>query len=211
MIYKRFLRLVLGLILYALGIVMTINANLGLAPWDAFHTGLSNTFHISFGQISILVGLFILLITYQLNESIGLGTMLNIFAIGILIDLIFYFHLVPVLHNLFSGIVMLFLGMVTIALGSFCYIGSGFGTGPRDGLMVALTRVTKKPVGLIRGIIECTVLFLGFLLGAKIGLGTLFLAFGIGPIVQLIFKLLKFDVHKIHHDSFLQKKPSQSC
>jgi uncharacterized membrane protein YczE len=100
---------------------------------------------------------------------------------------------------------MLITGMFLIALGSYFYIGSRFGTGPRDGLMVALTRVSKKPVGLIRGLIEMTVLLLGYLLGAKIGLGTIILAFGIGPIVQLTFRILRFDVHTVTHDSLLQK------
>lgn len=210
MIYKRLIQLVIGLILFSVGIVFTINANLGLAPWDAFHIGLSTLTGLSFGQISIIVGLILLVITYQLNESIGLGTITNIVLIGIFIDIIFHFQWIPLSENILSGVSMILLGMILIAIGSFFYIGSCFGTGPRDGLMVALTRVTRKPVGIIRASIELTVLILGALLGAKIGIGTLLIAFGIGPIVQVTFKLLKFDVHNIEHSSFLQKKKTQT-
>src|SRR6056297_292603 len=163
MIYKRYLKLIFGLILYSIGIVMTINGNLGLAPWDAFHVGLSQTFGISFGQISIIVGLVILLITYYLKESIGIGTIANIFVIGILIDLLFYLEVIPVCREIFSGLVMILIGMIFIALATYYYIGSGFGAGPRDGLMVSLVRVLKKPVGLIRVSIEMTVLLMGYL------------------------------------------------
>lgn len=204
--YKRFFQLSMGLILYAVGIVFTINANMGLAPWDAFHMGLTYMSHISFGMISILVGLLVMVFTYQLNESIGIGTLSNIFVIGLLIDLIFYLDLIPLANSMITGIPMLLIGMELIALGSYFYIGSSFGTGPRDGLMVALTRVTSKPVGLIRGLIELTVLAAGYLLGAKIGIGTLIVGLGIGPIVQLTFKVLKFDVSTITHDAFLQKR-----
>ncbi len=203
--YKRYLRLTVGLILYAIGIVLTINGNLGLAPWDAFHIGLCKTFGISFGQISIIVGIFVLIINYHLDESIGIGTIANIFVIGLLIDLIFYLKFIPISHSISGGTLMLFFGMVLIAVASYYYIGSGFGTGPRDGLMVALTRVTKKPIGLIRGLIEMCVLLMGYLLSAKIGFGTIFLAFGIGPIVQITFKVFRFDVNSVKHDSFIQK------
>jgi len=201
----RYIRLTIGLILFALGIVLTVNGNLGLAPWDAFHVGLSQILNLSFGQVSIIVGITVILINYQLHESIGIGTVANIFVIGMLIDLIFSSNIIPISTNTFTGVIMLLLGMFLIAFASYCYIGSGFGTGPRDGLMVALTRKLQKPVGLVRGGIELTVLALGYLLGAKVGLGTLLLAFGIGPIVQLTFKLLHFKVEDIQHDAFLQK------
>lgn len=201
----RIIRLILGLVLFALGIVLTVNANLGLAPWDAFHIGLTKIFNLSFGQVSILVGAIILTINYHMNESIGIGTIANIFVIGIILDLLFASNLIPVSANTNSGVIMLLIGMIVIAFASYFYIGSGFGTGPRDGLMVALTKKFTKPVGLIRGAIELTVLILGYLLGAKIGLGTLLLAFGIGPIVQVVFKLLRFEVEKVKHDSILQK------
>lgn len=210
MLNKRLLHLLIGLLLYAVGIVFTIQGNLGLAPWDALHMGLTYITHLSFGLVSILVGFILLLFTYQLDESIGIGTLANIIIIGLLIDLIFALNLIPIAASAFSGVPMLLIGMEMIALGSYFYIGSGFGTGPRDGLMVALTRVTKKPIGLIRGIIEITVFIAGFLLGAKIGVGTLILAFGMGPIIQITFGLLKFDVNTITHDAFLHKSKSST-
>lgn len=201
----RLIRLLLGLALFALGIVLTVNANLGLAPWDAFHVGLTKIFNLSFGRVSMLVGFTVLIINYFLNESIGVGTIGNIFIIGLILDFIFDSNIIPVTDNFITGVIMIVLGMIIIAIASYFYIGSGFGTGPRDGLMVALTRITKKPVGLIRGGIEFSVLVLGFLLGAKIGIGTILIAFGIGPIVQTVFKVLRFEVQNVKHDSFIQR------
>lgn len=211
MVYKRLIRLMIGLTLFSIGIVILINANMGLAPWDAFHIGLSQHTGLTFGQVSIIVGLVLLIITYHLYESIGIGTIFNIVVMGIIIDIIFHFNLIPQSNSPLSGMIMLYIGMQLIALGSYFYIGSGFGTGPRDALMVGLVRISKKPVGLIRAIIELTVLSLGILLGSKIGIGTLIIAFGIGPIVQITFSLLKFDVHQVKHAAFIQKKKPQEA
>ena len=68
--------------------------------------------------------------------------------------------------------------------------------------MVALgRRLPKIPIGAIRGLIEGTVLIIGWLLGAEIGIGTIISVFGIGLILQFTFKLLYFDVKNIKHES----------
>lgn len=203
---KRYFKLILGQLIFSIGIVMTMQANLGLAPWDAFHTGLTYITGLTFGTISIIVGIIIVLFTYQFGEPIGIGTIANTILIGVFIDLIYYFDLIPLMESLLPGIIMMIVGMILIAFASYFYISSGFGSGPRDGLMVVLTKLTHLPVGLIRSLIELSVFVIGWLLGAKIGLGTAIIAFGIGPVVHLTFHLLKFDVSKIEHNAILQKK-----
>lgn len=209
MFLKNLLRLVLGLLLYALGIVLSINANLGVAPWDTFHQGLSSLINITFGQASIAVGFIIVLLNLYLKEKIGIGTILNMVLIGVFIDLIFSYNIIPIMDTFISGLVMIILSMFVIALASYCYIGARFGSGPRDGLMVGLTKKTGHPVGLIRGLIELSVLFIGFLLGGKVGIGTVILAFGIGPIVQFTFNKLNFRVSDVKHIYLFDKSEAE--
>lgn len=205
MYFKNFSRLVLGILLYALGIVLSINANLGVAPWDTFHQGINNLLNISFGQASIIVGFIIVLLNLFLKENIGIGTIFNMILIGIFIDWIQYYNIIPVMDSFLSGLIMITLSMFTIALASYYYIGAGFGSGPRDGLMVGLTKKTGYSVGLIRGLIELSVLFIGFSLGGNPGVGTIILAFGIGPIVQFTFDKLNFKVSNVDHIYFFNK------
>lgn len=205
MIIKRFIRLIIGISLFAIGIVFTINANLGIAPWDTFHQGVSLLSNITFGQASIIVGLSILILNFFLKEHIGIGTILNIFIIGIIIDILFKFNVIPVMNSFISGFLMIIAGMVTIAFGSYFYIGAGFGSGPRDGLMVGLVKKTKLPIGVIRAAIEVSVLLIGYLLGGQVGIGTVILAVFIGPIVQFIFRIVKFDVKSVKHTYLVQK------
>jgi len=194
-----------GIVLYAIGLVLMINADIGLAPWEAFHIGLCQQTGLSFGVVSVTVGFIIMAFTYQLKESIGIGTILSNFLVGPLVDILFVLDWIPKAPNFVVGIFMAVFGMFIVALGTYFYIGSAFGTGPRDGLMVALTREYKKPVGLMRGSIELTVLVLGWILGANVGIGTLIIGFGFGPIVQTVFTLLKFDVKVINHSYIMQK------
>ena len=62
------------------------------------------------------------------------------------------------------------------------------GAGPRDGLMVGLIKQLNKPIWLVRGSIEVTVLILGFFLGGPVGVGTVVTALTIGYSVQYAFR-----------------------
>lgn len=199
--YIRLLRLIWGLLLYALGIVVTLNAHIGYAPWEVFHVGLAKTAGMSIGTASILTGVIIGIIALLLGEKLGLGTILNMVLIGVFMDVIIGFHIIPVMNNVTFGIIMLITGLLIISLASYFYIGSGFGAGPRDSLMVVLTRKTGLSIGVCRGIIEIIAVFAGWRLGGMVGIGTIISAFAIGFFVQTTFKLLKFDAKEVKHET----------
>jgi len=198
----RLLRLLFGLFLYSVGIVLTIKAHIGYAPWDVFHAGLAKVSGLSFGLASIVAGLAIVLLGLLLREKIGLGTVLNMVLIGIFLD--WLLPLVPQSGNWLAGIAMMLAGLFIISLASFFYLSSGFGAGPRDSLMVALTRKTRLPVGLIRGSIELLAVLGGWAMGGLFGPGTLFFALAIGACLQLTFRLLRFDPTLVRHQNLLE-------
>lgn len=193
------LRLIAGLFVYAFGIVVTIQADLGLTPWNTFHQGIALHTGITLGQAISGVGLIIILFNILMKENVGLGTVMNMWLIGTFVDMISRTGIIPKSQSLMTGIPMLIVGMFIIAIASWLYIGSGLGAGPRDGMMVSLVKITGKPVGAVRGSIEVIVLIIGFLLGGKIGIGTPIMAFLIGPIVQITFKAVGFDVKSVTH------------
>jgi uncharacterized membrane protein YczE len=86
------------------------------------------------------------------------------------------------------------LGIATIGLGSALYIGAELGTGPRDSLMVMLSRRAKLRIGVARAIIEGTALVAGIVLGGTAGVGTALFALGIGPSVDVAFRLFGMEV-----------------
>ena len=198
---KRTIRLVLGLFLFSCGSFLTIQANIGLGPWEAFSMGFSYLTHLTYGNIVVLTGFIIIAIDFVLKEKIGFGTILNAILIGKFVDLIQFTNLIPKMTNFWLGVLMLLLGQVIVCVGSFLYMGAALGCGPRDALMVALgKRMPKVPIGAIRGLIEGTVLCIGWLIGAKVGIGTVISVFGIGFILQLTFKVLRFDIKNIEQE-----------
>lgn len=201
MIYKpkQITRVVFGLFLFALGIVMTVNANLGVSPWDVFHQGLSKTFGITLGRANIITGLFIIVLDVALGQTIGWATIMNMLLIGTFIDILMLNNLVPVFDSFIPSLIMLLLGVLIEGYGCYIYISGGMGAGPRDGLMVVLTRRTGKSVRLIKSAIEIIVVTVGILLGGKFGIGTLIMALFGGMILQFAFKTVNFRVNQVQH------------
>ncbi len=201
--FKKTIKLVIGLFVYALGIVLCIYANIGLAPWDAFGIGVNNATEISYGNVSIITGILILIaLVLIFKEKIGFATILNTVLIGVFCDLIINSNILPYMQNFFTGVLMLLAGQIVICIASYLYIDIGLGAGPRDSLMVALgKKLPNIPIGVIRGAIEGTVLFIGWLLGAKVGPGTVIYVFSMGFVLETTFKLLKFDVKSVVHES----------
>ena len=200
-IIVRFLNLITGLILYAVGIVITIKANIGYATWDVFHAGLAGKLGLSFGTVSIIVGVFIVILVTILGEKLGFGSIFNMILIGLFIDIIFLLNIIPIAKNTIIGTVMLITGLFIISIGSYFYIKSAFGVGPRDNLMVVLARRTKLPVGLCRGALELSVTIAGWILGGMVGIGTVISVILIGFCIQLVFKVLRFDVTAVKHET----------
>ncbi len=203
---KNLTQLIIGLFFYALGILFTVQANLGVPPWDAFHIGLSKQTDITLGTAITVTGFFIVLFNIMTRQKIGIGTLLNMWLIGVFVDIQMNSHLVPIADSIPVGIIMILIGMFLIALATWLYISAGLGSGPRDGLMVAIMKWTGQPVGIVRTSIEMTVLLIGILLGGPLGLGTPIVAILQGPICQIVFKLVKFDVKNIEHKHLRLKR-----
>jgi uncharacterized membrane protein YczE len=184
---ERIARCIAGLALFGVGISLLIDANLGAAPWDVFHTGVSELTGWPVGTIIIVTGIVILALWIPLKESPGLGTVLNAFEIGLVVGVAL--PIIPEPEALIPRIAMMLGGVVIIAIGSGLYIGAGLGPGPRDGLMTGLVVRTGLSVRLVRTSIEATVLTVGWLLGGTVGVGTVLYAFGIGPLVQLFVRI----------------------
>ena len=173
-----------GLFLFGLGLAFMVVADLGLAPWEVMHQGISNRTGIPIGTVGIITGLAVLVAWVPIGERVGIGTLANVIFIGIVIDVSLWL-LPDQLGNSALRWVAMLGGLVLVAIGSGYYIGVHLGPGPRDGLMTGLSRRTGRPIGLVRAIIELTVLGVGWLLGGTVGAGTVAFAFGIGPLVQL--------------------------
>ena len=196
---KRYLKLYIGLFMCALGCIMILKADLGLSPWDVLHQGISKTTGITIGQASIGLGITIVLLDIFLGQPIGLGTVLNFLSIGLFMDMILYLDFIPVKESYLYRAVLLMIGILFYAYETFFYMVQGMGCGPRDGFMQIITKKTKYPVGIIKNIIELSALGSGWLLGGKVGVGTVVTAISMGIFLQIFFKVYKMDIKTLKH------------
>jgi len=188
-----------GFFLFALAILLALYSKLGMSPWDVLHMGIVNHSAFSFGQITELVGFVIIMFSFFLGVIPGIGSILNMIFIGVFIDLINNTGILKTPGSMLGKAIMLISAVFIMGFATFFYLKVELGAGPRDGLMEGLVRKLNKPVWLIRGSIEITVLLIGFLLGGPVGIGTLLLAVAIGPSVQFAFKIGKYDSKKAQH------------
>ena len=189
----RLLKLNVGLVLFAVGLWLGLVAELGVGPWDVLTGGLSQQTGVRFGLMAIVVSVVVLLIGIAARVRPGIGTLLNVFVIGAVLDLLLTSPLLADLGDrpLPLRLLATVLGIATVAAGSALYLGAHLGPGPRDGLMVAIHLRTGWRVGTARAVLECVVLVLGVLLGGPVGVGTVLFALGIGPAVQVAFRVLR--------------------
>ena len=180
----------LGFAIYGLSIALIIEAELGTGPWAVLAVALADLTGTTPGTMIILTGLLVLLGAVLLKEQIGWGTLGNILFIGPWTDL--FLLLIPSLrNNLWLRIPALLLAVILSGLATAVYISVDAGAGPRDSLMLAVSRVTGRSVQLSRAVIEILVVIVGWLLGGPVGIGTLVFALLIGPLVQIFFKLFQ--------------------
>ena len=153
--YLRRIGLLLGgLLVSAIGITLMLQANIGLEPWSVLQQGMSKTFGITYGTAASIVGAAVIAIAYFCGESFGLGTLANIFVCPIFIDILLYLNWIPLFERFSTGLAALLIGMELLALGTWMYMKSTLGSGPRDALMVVLARKTHRTVGLCRAAVR---------------------------------------------------------
>lgn len=183
----RLTMLYTGLALFGLGIGLLVLADLGVPPWDVFHTGLADLLGWSLGPTIVVVSFVVLLAWIPLHERPGLGTVSNAMLVGLFIDAVGALLPEHTPDSLAVRVALVVGGITINGVATGMYIGASFGPGPRDGLMTALAGERGGRTWTVRGVrtaIEVTVLAAGIALGGSVGVGTVAFALLIGPIAH---------------------------
>ncbi|MGQ4513475.1 membrane protein YczE [Streptomyces sp. DW26H14] len=184
---RRLVQLYAGLALYGASSALIIQAGLGLEPWNVLNQGVGELVDLPIGTVSIIVGAVVLLLWVPLRQRPGLGTVSNVFVVGLAIDATT--ALVPRPDALATRVGLLAAGIVLNGAATGLYLAPKLGAGPRDGLMTGLHRVTGRSIRLIRTGLEVAVVAAGFALGGSLGVGTVAYALAIGPLAQLFLRV----------------------
>lgn len=202
---KEILKSALGLFIFSIGVYLTIQANIGLAPWDCLSMGVSYRVGMSYGIVHTIISIIILIIDILLKEKIGYGTILDALLVGNYVDLIDHCITLPKIDSLPLSIAMVIVGLLMMGYGQVFYMDAAQGCGPRDSLLVALgKRFPRTPIGVVQTGMVGVALLIGWLLGGPVGIGTVISVFGLGSALQLVCRLLRFEPRDVVHKNVLE-------
>lgn len=193
--------------LYAVGVYLVIQANLGATPWDVLNLGLAKTLGWLYGDVSVAVSVIIILIdVLVLREKIGIGTILDAIVVGKTVDLLNWMNLIPTMTGgLVMRIIILLLGFCLQGLAQYLYMKEALSYGPRDTLQIGLGRIMKKvPIGVVNIMLLAVVLTVGYLLGGKAGVASFIAPIGIGLTQQGAFAIMKFKPKEVVNQNIIE-------
>lgn len=186
---RRIVQLLIGLFGFGIGVSMLLLANLGAASWDVLTQGIIRFVPLTFGTVTIITSVIVLLLWIPLRQRLGIGTVLNALLVGFFIDI--GLAVLPEPEGFWWQLLVLLLGILIIGISSGLYLGARLGPGPRDGLMTGLHAHTGWPIWAVRTGLEVSVVAIGWALGGTVGLGTILFALLIGPLCQLFMPIFE--------------------
>jgi len=185
---RRIAQLAVGLFAYGIAIALIVRGAIGVAPWDVLSQGIVKQTGLSFGVVTVVLSIVVLLFWIPIKQKPGIGTLLNALFVGPSAEV--GLTLLPEPDGLVMQVVFFAGGLALLAIATGLYIGARFGPGPRDGLMTGIHRRFGFKIWIVRTAIEVTVLTIGWILGGNVGIGTLAFALLIGPMVNVTLPLL---------------------
>ncbi len=199
-IITQWIQIIFGLLIFAFGVHLTIFANIGLAPWDCLGMGVSYHTPLNYGISMTIMAVLIVGIDLLMKERIGFGTMIDALLTGNLIQLFNDLNPLPLNEGILTGIPIMLLGFVFMAVGQWIYMSGAQCCGPRDMLLVGLgKRLPKVPIGVVEIMLWAAVVFVSWLLDGPVGIGTLISVVGAGLVMQLVLSIVHFEPRAVQN------------
>lgn len=191
---KEMFWLVLSVVTMGFCLSFLNQTSFGTDPCTMFNLGMSKLLGFSLGNWQALFNcvLFIFVFLFA-KDQIGWGTLANMFLVGYSFDFFSWINSMilptdffqPMLNRILITIPALGIFVIAVAV----YIAIQQGTSPYDAIPFIIDKkLTKVPFKLVRMGWDIGVTILGVLLGEKIGLITIVMAFTLGPAISFAEK-----------------------
>lgn len=186
---KQMFLVVLGQVILGIGVSFIIFADLGIDAFGVFHSGVANTFNISFGAAMFYESLLALVVIFFVDKKyINFATVVSLFLVGFTADFIgmFLSLLLPDSLNFGVNLLMVLLGSFILAIGLNIYVLADLGVGALDAIAEIITDKSKYEYKVVKMANDILFLIIGFLLGGKVGIATIITAIIMGPVIQFV-------------------------
>lgn len=203
----RVLILFIGLVIAHFGVTLFLLADLGSDPFNVFIQGLFRIISsiwasplLTHGRVHMAISFIIIIILLFVDRSyVRIGTVICMVFGGPIID-VFTKLLAPLAigeMGLAARIAVNCVGCVILAYGMTVVITSEAGTGPNDLVAVVISARLKKKFGVTRVVVDVCFALIGFLLGGKLGIGTVICAFLVGTVASVFMPLNRRLVERL--------------
>lgn len=190
-VLKRTVIMLLAVTVMGVGVGIFVRAAMGSDPYSTLNLGVASRLGLSFGTWQAIMNIILLAVVLFFDRSkLGLGTLGNMFVIGFVADIVggvFQTVLPPdVKLSILPRVLMTLLGVAFMLLGCSFYVTSDLGMSPYDAISYIVPARTKIPFRWWRIATDILCVVVGFACGASIGIGTLIMAFGTGPLLPIL-------------------------
>lgn len=183
---RRFIGMVLGNVGLAVSVCFFRMAALGNDPFSGMMVAITEFTGVKYSICLITLNCFLFLFEiFKGRDMIGLGTLVNWFLIGYIVDFLYPF-MVDFGHNtlMWQRIIYLALGVIITSMGCSMYQQAKAGIAPYDSISLIFDRETKVPYFWCRMATDVMCVIVCFALGGLLGIGTIICAFGLGPFIS---------------------------
>lgn len=203
---KYFLKLSLllsGNIFAAFGVFLCSISHKGVDPITVLFEGIMNTFNVSIGVASLIFHSTLVVICYLIDKkSIKFGTIFSIISFSLCLNLFMTrYSLLTFFAQTKAAWVFLIFGIIFMGIGFSIGIFANIGYNTADIALNILTSKTKLNIKICKSIIDFTCATLGFILGGRIGIGTVLCVIFVGIIYSTTLNLLENT--KIKNEQFI--------
>lgn len=205
-LFKRIVLFFVGMSIIQFGVAIFLKTNIGSDPITVFTEGLAKVLNQTglkdFSLVQLIAGkaevtpgvanMIILVVICSIiilvdYKRIKIGTLICVVGVGPIIDLgikvVSYFPVET--YNYFIRMLIVLIGCFIIAVGFSVLSATNIGVAPNDIIPFIIQDKTKIQYRWIRIALDASFLVLGFILGGKVGVGTVIAMLAIGPLIQL--------------------------
>lgn len=184
---RRVAQLVLSCVVLGVGVALLLRAALGSDGYSTLINGLSLSLDVPFVVVNAVVGLILVALAWSRHVIPGVGTIVQPVVVGFTVSGVM--SLVAEPDGLLARGLMLAVAFPVLAVGVAGYLGSGTGAGPTEAAAIAFD--PPVPFRWSYGIVQGGGALTGWLLGAAIGVGTIFVIVLLGPMVDLVSRRVR--------------------
>jgi uncharacterized protein len=185
----RIFLFIVGMAIIQLGVAIALVTNIGSDSFTVFNQGLAVFMNLTPGRANmIILFVYICLILIYGRKYLNIGTFICLAGVGPVIDLLI--TMLSGLHieqyNIIGKCMVVILASFIISIGFSILSATKLGVAPNDIIPFLIKDKVKTQYKWIRMGFDFFYICIGFILGGKVGIGTIVFALSLGPVIQLL-------------------------